>query len=67
ALGEEAFELALQEAELDYDPRAAEDIIEKLAHIDIDDFSVSDDDLVAAIEAADVDVEPEPQKDDKPI
>ena len=67
ALGEEAFELALQEAEPDYDPRAAEDIIEKLAHIDIDDLSVSDDDLVAAIEDADVDIEPEPKKDDKPI
>ena len=67
ALGEEAFARALEEAEPEYDARAADDIIEKLAHIDIDDQSLSDDDLVAAIEAADVDIAPEPPRLDKPI
>ena len=62
ALGEEAFARALEEAEPEYDARAADDIIEKLAHIDIDDQSLSDDDLVAAIEAADVDIAPEPPR-----
>lgn len=59
ALGEDAFERALEEAEPDYAGGAGEDILEKLAHIDIEDPSLSDDDLVAAIEAAEVD-EPEP-------
>lgn len=67
ALGEEAFERAMQADEADYDAAAADDILEKLSHIDIDDQSLSDDDLVAAIEAADVDVAPEPLRMDKPI
>ena len=67
ALGEEAFERALEEAEPDYTRFGGEDILEKLAHIDIDDMSLSDDDLVAAIEEADVDIEPEPVRPDKPI
>lgn len=60
ALGEDAFEKALEEAEPDYAGGAGEDILEKLAHIDIEDTSMSDEDLVAAIEAAEVD-EPEPE------
>lgn len=58
-LGDEAFERALEEAEPDYAAGGGEDILEKLAHIDIDDLSISDDELVAAIEAADVD-DPDP-------
>lgn len=62
ALGEDAFERALEEAEPDYEAGAGEDILEKLAHIDIEDTSMSDEDLVAAIEAAEVDApEPEPE------
>src|SRR5690606_5344016 len=55
ALGPEAYERALEEAEPDYERGAGEDILEKLAHIDIEDTTLSDDDLVAAIEAADID------------
>ncbi len=60
ALGPEAFEAALEEAEPNYAAGAGDDVLEKLAHIDIDDMTLSDDDLVAAIEAADVDT-PEPE------
>ncbi|WP_340693514.1 ribosome biogenesis GTPase Der [Hyphomonas sp.] len=67
ALGEDAFEKALEEAEPDYTHFGGEDILDKLSHIDIDDQTLSDDDLVAAIEEADVDVEPEPVRPDKPI
>ncbi len=67
ALGEEAFLKALEEAETDYEKSGGDEILEKLAHINIDDMSVSDDDLVAAIEEADVDVEPEAPRKDKPI
>lgn len=56
ALGEEAFERALEEAEPDYAGGAGDDILEKLAHIDIEDTSITDDELVAAIEAAEGDV-----------
>ena len=55
ALGPEAFEAALEEAEPNYAAGGGDDVLEKLAHIDIDDMTMSDDDLVAAIEAADVD------------
>ena len=51
-LGPEAFERALEEAEPNYAAGAGEDILEKLAHIDIEDATLSDDDLVAAIQAA---------------
>ena len=54
-LGPEAFERALEEAEPNYGAGGGDDILEKLAHIDIDDVTLSDDDLVAAIEAAEVD------------
>lgn len=67
ALGEEAYLKALEDPEPDYATKGGEDILEKLAHIDIDDQSLSDDDLVAAIEAADVDVEPEAVRPDRPI
>ncbi|MFN3608645.1 MAG: ribosome biogenesis GTPase Der [Hyphomonas sp.] len=69
ALGPEAFERALEEAEPDYEKGAGEDILEKLAHIDIDDTTLSDDDLVAAIEAADVDADAAdaPLPADRPI
>ena len=55
ALGPEAFERALEEAEPNYAGGAGDDILEKLAHIDIEDETLSDDELVAAIEAAEVD------------
>ena len=67
ALGEEAFARALEEEEDEGGGAAADDILDKLAHIDIDDSNLSDDELVAAIEAADVDVAPEPPAPDKPI
>ena len=61
-LGPEAFERALEEAEPNYAGGAGEDILEKLAHIDIEDETLSDDELVAAIEAAEVDTpEAEPE------
>ncbi len=52
ALGEEAFERALEEAEPDYAGDGGDDILDKLAHIDIEDSSITDEELVAAIEAA---------------
>ena len=62
ALGPEAFERALEEAEPNYAGGAGDDILEKLAHIDIEDETLSDDELVAAIEAAEVDTpEAEPE------
>lgn len=62
ALGPEAFERALEEAEPNYAGGAGDDILEKLAHIDIEDETLSDDELVAAIEAAEVDTpEMEPE------
>jgi GTPase len=67
ALGEDAFALALEEAEPDFEARGGEDILEKLAHIDIDDMTLSDDALVEAIEAADVDMPEAPPAPDKPI
>ncbi|MFN7054334.1 ribosome biogenesis GTPase Der [Hyphomonas sp.] len=67
ALGEDAFERALEEAEPDYAGGAGDDILEKLAHIDIEDTSITDDELVAAIEAADVDLPEPPPQPDRPI
>jgi len=67
ALGEEAFERALEEAEPDYAGGAGEDILDKLAHIDIEDTTMSDEELVAAIEAADVDAPAAPVQADRPI
>lgn len=67
ALGEEAFERALEEAEPDYAGGAGDDILDKLAHIDIEDTTMSDDELVAAIEAADVDTPAAPVQADRPI
>lgn len=67
ALGEEAFERALEEAEPDYAGGAGDDILDKLAHIDIEDTTMSDDELVAAIEAADVDTPAAPVAVDRPI
>ncbi|MCA8904996.1 MAG: ribosome biogenesis GTPase Der, partial [Hyphomonas sp.] len=67
ALGDEAFEKALEEPEPDYDRAGGDDILDKLAHIDIEDETLSDDELVAAIEDADVDVEPEAPRPDKPV
>ncbi len=65
AIGEEAFERALDEAEPDYEKAGGEDILDKLAHIDIEDPELSDDALVAAIEAADVDGPAEPAADQR--
>ncbi|WP_035593437.1 ribosome biogenesis GTPase Der [Hyphomonas polymorpha] len=67
ALGEEAFERALEEAEPDYAGGAGDDILDKLAHIDIEDTTMSDEELVAAIEAADVDTPAAPVQADRPI
>lgn len=67
ALGEEAFERALEEAEPDYAGGAGDDILDKLAHIDIEDTTMTDDELVAAIEAADVDTPAAPVQADRPI
>ncbi|MGE6699021.1 ribosome biogenesis GTPase Der [Hyphomonas sp. NPDC076900] len=67
ALGEEAFERALEEAEPDYAGGGGDDILDKLAHIDIEDTTMSDEELVAAIEAADVDTPAAPVQADRPI
>ncbi|MBY9066791.1 ribosome biogenesis GTPase Der [Hyphomonas sp. WL0036] len=67
ALGPDAFEKALEEAEPDYEGGAGDDILEKLAHIDIEDTTMSDDELVAAIEAADVDLPAPTIQPDRPI
>jgi GTP-binding protein len=70
ALGEEAFERALEEAEPDYMGGAGDDILDKLAHIDIEDTSITDEQLVAAIEEAEGAVPeeaPAPQAEQKPI
>jgi GTP-binding protein len=69
ALGEEAFERAMEDDEDDFSGSGGEDVLEKLAHINIEDASLSDDQLVAAIEAVDLGDHdtPEPKRPDKPI
>lgn len=67
ALGAEAFERAMEEAEPDYQAAGGDDILDRLAHIDIEDSSVSDDELVAAIEAVDIDQQVLPPAPDRPI
>lgn len=68
-LGHDVFERALEEDDDERDGSAGEEILGKLAHIDVDDQSLSDDDLVAAIEAAGIDEHDAPEKPqpDKPI
>lgn len=68
-LGDVAFEAALADEASDSDEDHAEDILSRLAHIDIEDDSLSDDALVQAIEAADADLlQPTPGGTaDKPI
>lgn len=56
ALGEAAFERALVADEVPDETGGGEDILGALAHIDIEDRHLSDDDLVAAIDAADADL-----------
>lgn len=69
ALGEEGFERAMEEVTNDYTGGVGEDVLEKLAHIDVEDDSLSDDELVAAIDAVDLGEHdtPEPIRPDKPI
>ena len=55
ALGDEAFERFLDTGESEDDANDGEDIIDALAHIDIDDPDLSDEDLSAAIAASGVD------------
>ncbi|MEO0981673.1 MAG: ribosome biogenesis GTPase Der [Pseudomonadota bacterium] len=58
ALGPEAFERALREDDETDRDQADEAILDKLAHIDVDDPNLSDEDLQAAIEAAGLDEAP---------
>jgi len=69
ALGEEAFQRAMEEDEAEDDLASGEDVLEKLAHIDVEDMSLDDDALIAAIEAAGIENHdtPEPQKPETPI
>ncbi len=68
ALGEDAFEAALEAAEPDFEMAGGEDILDRLAHIDVEDDTLSDDQLVEAIEAAGADLpEAPPQIAAKPI
>ncbi len=65
ALGEEAFARALEAAEPDYEKQGGDDILDRLAHIDIEDESLTDEALVAEIEAAEagsVPASPEPER-----
>lgn len=55
-LGEEAFAAAFEEASEDDESGAGDDIIGALAHIDIEDSGLSDDELIAAIDAADTEL-----------
>lgn len=52
-LGEAAFQRALDAGEEDAGDAGEDDILTRLAHIDVEDTSLSDEELVAAIEAAD--------------
>ena len=60
SLGEEAFQLALASDETEEDEGQGEHILARLAHIDIEDPSLSDEELVAAVEAANADLPDEP-------
>ncbi|MCI4645094.1 MAG: ribosome biogenesis GTPase Der [Hyphomonadaceae bacterium] len=61
-LGEERFLTALEEDPGEAGDGGGHDILERLAHIDIEDRDMSDEDLIDAIEAADADIaEPEPE------
>jgi len=59
-IGEAAFEAALAAGEDTGDDQRSEDILNRLAHIDIEDDRLSDDELVEAIEAADAELADEP-------
>lgn len=52
ALGAEAFERAMEAGAEEEAGQAGEDMLEKLAHIDVSDEALSDDDLMAAIDEA---------------
>ncbi len=68
-LGEEALAAARGEDDDPGEREASEDLLDKLAHIDVEDSRLSDEELIAVIEAADAEM-PEPQKRgdaDKPI
>ncbi len=67
AIGPDAYEAALAEAEPDFSSEGGEDILDKLAHIDVDDMTLSDDELVAVIDAAQVDLPEAPKDDPRPI
>lgn len=69
ALGEEVFQNLLNEKEEDTERHAGEDVLEKLSHINIEDDNLSDDQLVAEIEAAGLEDHdaPLPIQNDKPI
>ena len=60
-LGEEAFQRALVAVDTPQGETAGEEILDRLAHIDIEDGSLSDAELVAAIEAADAELPDEPE------
>ncbi|MEM0987113.1 MAG: ribosome biogenesis GTPase Der [Pseudomonadota bacterium] len=67
-VGEDAFEAYLAADDDAAEAEQGEDIIDALAHIDIDDPTLSDDALQAAIEAAGVDDTPQADDvDDRPI
>jgi GTP-binding protein len=69
AVGEDVFQRAFDEDDAEAERQRGEDVLEKLAHINVDDDSLSDDELVAAIEAADLGDHdaPEEEAPDKPI
>ncbi|MEL6386250.1 MAG: ribosome biogenesis GTPase Der [Pseudomonadota bacterium] len=66
-LGETAFEAYLAAGDEAAEIERGEDIIEALAHIDIDDPTLSDEALQSAIEDAGIDDAPPAEPDDRPI
>jgi len=67
AVGADAFEAWLAAEDTAEAEAAGEDIIEALAHIDIEDPELSGEALEAAIAAAGVDDAPPPPADDRPV
>lgn len=70
ALGDVAFEQALAGEEVETEAEAGVAVLEKLAHIDVEDTSLSDDALMAAIAAAEAglpEAEPSGAAPERPI
>ncbi len=67
AIGEECFAGLMEEEDGRTTSAADEDILDRLAHIDIEDSSLSDEALMAAIEAAGADLTADPEPPGRPI